>query len=366
MQYRTFGKTGEKVSVLGFGCMRFPKTDDKIDRAEAKKMLRAAIDAGVNYLDTAYVYQDGDSEETLREALTDGYREKVFIADKCPPWCVKAEEDFDKILNTSLQRLGTDYIDFYLLHALDRGGWETVKKFGLVEKMQAAKAAGKVRHIGFSFHDDFAMLREIIENYPGCEFCQLQFNYTDVHNQAGLEGLKFAAEQGLGIVIMEPVRGGVLAEPPEAVAQCLDGRISYARQALDFVWDFEEVSLLLSGMSTQAQVDENLAWADEAQAGKLTEAQKEAYAAAEKAWKEGYLIACTACGYCMPCPAGLDIPGIYKFYNASAARRTHKSDGYAELEKQATACVGCGKCTKICPQHIDGKQMMEKVKDWFE
>ena len=366
MQYRTFGKTGEKVSVLGFGCMRFPQTDGKIDRAEATKMLRSAIDAGLNYLDTAYVYQDGDSEETLREALKDGWREKVFIADKCPPWCVKSEEDFEKILNTSLERLGTEYIDFYLLHALDREGWETVKEFRLVEKMQAAKAAGKVRHIGFSFHDDFDMLKEIIENYPGCEFCQLQFNYVDTQTQAGTEGLRYAAEQGLGIVIMEPVRGGVLANPPAAVARCLDKNVSYARQALDFVWDFEEVSLLLSGMSSQAQVDENLAWADAAMPGKLTEAQKKAYASAAQAWKNSYLIPCTACGYCMPCPAGLDIPSIYKFYNASAARMVHKSNRYADLEKKASQCIGCGKCSKICPQQIDGKAMMVKVADWFE
>lgn len=366
MQYRQFGKTGEKVSVLGFGCMRFPQKDGKIDRAEATKMLHSAIDAGVNYLDTAYVYQDGDSEAFLGEALKGGYREKVFLADKCPPWCVKEEADFDKILNTSLQRLGVDYIDFYLLHALDREGWETVKKFGLVDKIRAAKAAGKVRHIGFSFHDDFDMLKEIIDNYPECEFCQLQFNYVDVCNQAGVEGIRYAAEKGLGIVIMEPIRGGVLAAPPEAVANCLNPTVSYARQALDFVWDFEEVSLLLSGMSTQTQVDENIAWASESAPNKLTDAQKAAYAAAETAWKNAYLIPCTACGYCMPCPAGLDIPNLYKFYNAAAQRKFHESKRYNEAEKKATACIACGKCTKACPQHMDGPATMHKVAKWFE
>ena len=366
MEYRVLGKTGEKVSVLGFGCMRFPQKDGKIDRAVATKMLRSAIDAGVNYLDTAYVYQNGDSEAFLGEALKGGYREKVLLADKCPPWCVKEEGDFDKILNTSLERLGTEYIDFYLLHALDKENWETEKKFGLVEKMQAAKAAGKVRHIGFSFHDNFDMFKEIIENYPGCEFCQLQFNYVDVHNQAGLEGLRYAAKQGLGIIIMEPVRGGVLAEPPTAVADCLEASVSYARQALDFVWDFEEVSLLLSGMSTQSQVDENLLWASEAKPHKLTEAQKKAYAAAEQAWKNSYLIPCTACGYCMPCPAGLDIPELYKYYNAAAQRKHHESKRYNEAEKKAFDCISCGKCTAVCPQHIDGPAMMQKVADWFK
>jgi len=366
MKYRYFGKTGELVSVLGYGCMRFPQTDGKIDRTESTKMLYSAIDAGVNYLDTAYVYQDGDSEAFLGEALKNGLREKVFIADKCPPWCVKSEEDFDKILNTSLERLGTDYIDFYLLHALNREGWETVKQFNLMEKMRAAKAAGKVRHIGFSFHDDFDMLKEIIDAYAGCEFCQLQFNYVDVCNQAGLEGLRYAAEKGLGIVIMEPIRGGVLASPPAAVADCLDASVSYARQALDFVWNFEEVSLLLSGMNTQAQVDENIEWASESAAGKLTDAQKQAYAAAEQAWKNSYLIPCTACGYCMPCPAGLDIPELYKYYNAAAQRKHHESKRYNEAEKKATDCIGCGKCTSICPQQIDGKSMMKKVADWFE
>ena len=366
MQYRSFGKTGEKVSVLGFGCMRFPQKDGKIDREIATKMLRSAIDAGVNYLDTAYVYQEGDSESFLGEALQDGYREKVLLADKCPPWCVKSEEDFDKILNTSLERLQTEYIDFYLLHALDRENWETVKRFHLIEKMHEAKAAGKVRHLGFSFHGDLELFKEIIDVYADCAFCQIQFNYVDTQIQAGLEGLRYAAEKGLGVVIMEPIRGGVLAEPPAAVAQCLNPDVPYARQALDFVWDFEEVSLLLSGMSTQSQVDENLLWASEAKTGRLTETQKQAYAAAKTAWENSYLIACTACGYCMPCPAGLDIPNIYKFYNACAARRTHESKRYAALQKKAADCICCGKCTKICPQHIDGKQMMEKVKAWFQ
>lgn len=366
MKYRTLGKTGEKVSALGFGCMRFPQKDGKIDRAEATKMLRSAIDAGVNYLDTAYVYQDGDSEAFLGEALKDGYREKVFLADKCPPWHVKEEGDFERILNTSLERLQTDYIDFYLLHALDAEGWETVKKFDLISKIREAKASGKVRHIGFSFHGDLALFKEIIDVYEGCEFCQIQFNYVDTQIQAGLAGLRYAAEKGLGVVIMEPVRGGVLAEPPAAVAQCLDKNISYARQALDFVWDFEEVSLLLSGMSTQSQVDENLAWASESAPHKLTEAQKAAYTAAAQAWKNSYLIPCTACGYCMPCPAGLDIPELYKYYNTAAQRKFHESKRYNEAEKKAPDCIGCGKCTNTCPQSIDGKAMMQKVAAWFE
>lgn len=366
MEYRLFGKTGERVSVLGFGCMRFPQKDGKIDREEATKMLRSAIDAGVNYLDTAYVYQDGDSEAFLGEALKDGYREKVFLADKCPPWHVKEEGDFERILNTSLERLGVDYIDFYLLHALDAEGWETVKKFDLISKIREAKASGKVRHIGFSFHGDFELFKEIIATYDDCEFCQIQFNYVDTQIQAGLEGLRYAAERGLGVVIMEPIRGGVLAEPPAEVAACLDSNISYARQALDFVWDFEEVSLLLSGMSAQSQVDENLAWASEAKPGRLTAAQKQAYTKAAEAWKNSYLIPCTACGYCMPCPAGLNIPELYRCYNATAQRKIHKSKGYDAAEKKATACIGCGKCTEICPQSIDGKLMMEKVADWFK
>ena len=366
MKYRVLGKTNEKVSVLGYGCMRFPQKDGKIEREPAKKMLYTAIENGVNYLDTAYVYQDGDSEAFLGEALSGGLREKVMIADKCPPWHVKEEGDFERILNTSLARLQTDYIDFYLLHSLDRERWEEVKKFNLIEKMYAAKAAGKVRHIGFSFHGDLELFKEIIDVYEGCEFCQIQFNYVDTEIQAGVEGLRYAAQKGLGVIVMEPIRGGVLAEPPAEVAACLDGGISYARQALDFVWDFKEVSMLLSGMSTAPQVEENLAWAEASGAGKLTDAQKQAYTAAAEAWKNAFLIPCTACGYCMPCPANLNIPELYRIYNKTAQRKIHKSKGYDAAEAKASACIGCGKCTSICPQSIDGKRTMEKVAKWFE
>lgn len=366
MKYRKFGRTGVQVSALGFGCMRFPtvKQGDKelIDRGRAVNMIRSAIDGGVNYIDTAYPYHGGESELVVGEALRDGYRAKVYLADKCPVWLLKKEEDFDRILDEQLEKLGVDYIDFYLLHALDRNRFEDVKKYHLIEHMEKARAAGKIRHLGFSFHDDLDAFREIIDAYDGWEFCQIQYNYVDVDHQAGTEGLRYAAERGLGLVIMEPLRGGRLADVAQHLADVFPKEKKPVEWALDFLWDQPEVGLLLSGMSTEQQVEENLLYAGRSGVGMLREPEHEIFVRAKEVFDTMALVKCTKCGYCMPCSADIDIPGTFAVYNSSAAKgRDEAKKSYEALKTKADACVKCHRCEKVCPQHINISAVMEDI-----
>lgn len=371
MKYRKFGKTGIEVSALGFGCMRFPmqKQGEKnvIDRKRAIGMIRQSIDNGVNYMDTAYPYHDGESEGLLGEALLDGYREKVYIADKCPVWLIKKEEDFDTYLEEQLERLQVEYIDFYLLHGLDRQRMEEiVKKYDLIKHMEKAKAAGKIRHIGFSFHDGLEVFKDIIDYYEGWEFCQIQYNYVDVEYQAGVEGLRYAADKGLGVVIMEPLRGGRLADVAPHLADAFPREKTPVEWALDFLWDQPEVSLLLSGMSDEKQVVDNLKYAARSSVGMLSEKEREIYPKAKKIFDTMALVRCTRCGYCMPCPSGIDIPGIFAVYNSTAVSGEEKAKkAYAELETKADACVKCLRCEKACPQHIGISTLMADLTETF-
>lgn len=368
MQYRDFGKTGIKVSVLGAGCMRFPlNSDGSVNEKETTEMLRRAVDSGLNYIDTAYVYHDQKSEEIVGRALQGGYREKVHIATKSPVWLINCPEDFDTMLDTQLRRLGTNYIDFYLLHSLSRDSWENkVLKFGLLDKIQQAKKKGLVKHIGFSFHDNFETFVKIVDSLDCWDFCQIQFNYVDVHDQATIDGLKYAHNKGLGVVIMEPIRGGRLADPPSQLKTVLDADKPYARQALDFVWNFPEVSVVLSGMSNMEQINQNIQWADESRAGKLSPADLEMYAKAEEIWHNAALVPCTKCGYCMPCPFGLDIPAVYEAYNMTVSQSKKEASAvYDKIPVKADACKKCGKCDKICPQHISAREHMPKISELF-
>lgn len=365
MQYRDFGKTGEKISAIGFGCMRFPTTDDNpehIDEKSAIDMIHYAIDNGVNYLDTAYPYHNGMSEVVVGKALKNGYRQKTFIATKCPVWSVKSAEDFDRILDEQLKRLDVEYIDFYLLHALDINRWNNiVLKFDLLSKLEEAKKNGKIRHIGFSFHDSFDTFKTIIDGFDKWEFCQIQLNYIDIEHQAGIKGLEYAHGKGLGVVIMEPLLGGKLAAPTPNVAEVLSDSKTPVEWALDFLWNRKEVSFMLSGMGAMGQVKDNIEYACRSSVGMLGEEDLDMLARAKHMFDTMALVRCTKCAYCMPCPFGLDIPKLYEVYNMSAYNPKRAKELYAELETAADKCRGCKKCEKVCPQSIQSSKVMPEI-----
>ena len=368
MQYRKFGNMDAEVSALGFGMMRLPvKEDGTIQEEEAIRMLRTAIDRGVNYVDTAYPYHNGMREVLTGKALQDGYREKVYLATKLPMWAIKSAEDFDRILNEQLEKLQTDHIDFYLFHGLNRQRYEDlVVGLNLFAKVEAAKAAGKIRHIGFSFHDNLECFKEIVDGYDW-EFCQIQFNYININYQAGLEGLRYAAAKGMGVVIMEPLLGGKLANPPKEAAVELPAGRTPVEWALDYLWNQPEVSLLLSGMSTSGQVEDNLTYADRAAVGMLTEEETAALGRAKAAYDSLALVPCTNCKYCMPCPFGLEIPKLFEIYNeVPYINREHAAASYAAQQVKADMCKKCHRCEQYCPQNIKISGKMTEIAEFFQ
>lgn len=368
MQYRKFGKTGLSVSALGFGAMRFPMLKENVvDEKRAVEMVRHAIDQGVNYIDTAYPYHQGESERIVGEALQNGYRDKTYLATKCPVWELNEEEDFEKILDGQLKKLKTDHIDFYLLHALSRDRFEEkIKKFDLVHKMEKAREDGKIKYIGFSFHDSFEVFQDIIDYYEW-DFCQIQYNYIDLEHQAGQKGLKYAASKGMGIVIMEPLLGGKLANPADHVKKVFQGEKSCVEYALDFIWDQPEPSLLLSGMSDEKQLTDNLMYADRSHINMLTDQEREMYGQAKEIFDSMSLVGCTGCRYCVPCPFGLEIPEIFSLYNMTGTHKeTEAKAGYEALTIQADGCKSCHRCEKECPQMIKISQVMPEVSKVFE
>ena len=362
MKLRKFGTTGREHFPLGFGMMRMQKNEDgSIDQEWTTRMLRAAIDRGLNYVDTAYVYPG--SEVATGIALSGGYREKVTLASKMPVMRLTCEEDFEKILDEELERLQTDHIDCYLLHALSAERWENyVVKYNVLAHMEKAKADGKIRHIGFSFHDTLDAFKMILNAYEGWEFCQIQLNYLDVNYQAGIEGLELAAGRGLGVVIMEPLRGGKLANVPADVAAMLPK--NPVRSALEFLWDRPEVSVVLSGMSTTEQVEENLTYAAQAEAGMLTEEERTAILAAGDAMRKAICIPCTGCDYCQVCPQKVAISEIFRVRNQLEQDGNYAGAGaaYKALgDRNAAACVKCGACVSECPQHLEIPDLLEKI-----
>ena len=375
MQYRKFGKLDWEASALGFGCMRFPSAygqphSPNVDEAEAIRMLRYAIDNGVNYVDTAYLYHEGKSELIVGRALQDGYREKVRLATKLPTWLVQAPTDFDRLLNEQLGKLETDRIDFYLLHSLNKSFWSNVVvKHNLLGEAARALTDGRIRHLGFSFHDDYACFEEIVNAGDLWSFCQIQYNDMDTENQAGTRGLRLAAEKGLAVVVMEPLMGGRLADPPPAIRETIAGDPAHrspAQLAFEWVWDQPEVSVVLSGMSTMSQVVENLQFAESARAGKLGEADQALIARIREQYEARTTIPCTQCGYCMPCPNGVNIPVNFDLFNyahtyddVGAARFRYKF--VLREEQRAGACIDCGTCEELCPQHIPISEWMPKV-----
>lgn len=366
MQYRVLGKTGVSVSALGFGTMRFPlKEDGTVDEARAIAMIRHGIDSGINYVDTAYPYHQGTSETIVGKALQDGYREKTYLATKCPVWQLEKPEDFDRILEEQLKKLQTETIDFYLLHALNRERFEKVLEFGLIEKMKAAREAGKIRYLGFSFHDEYPVFQEIVDVTEDWDFCQIQYNYIDLEEQAGTKGLRYAAEKGLGVIIMEPLLGGKLANPAPHVTEALGSEKTPVEYALDFLWEQSEVSLLLSGMSDEKQVEDNLTYADRSKIGMITGKEREQYRKAKDIFDRMALVNCTGCAYCMPCPAGLSIPDIFAAYNKTAVAKTAAKADYEKQETRADSCIGCGHCEEECPQQIKVSGLMPEIAKAF-
>lgn len=382
MLYRTFGKTNEAVSVLGFGCMRLPTIGSdptNIDEEKAIPMIRYAIDAGVNYVDTAYPYHGtgfthgGASEPFVAKALKDGYRERVKLATKLPSWLIKTREDMDRYLNEQLDRLETSYIDFYLVHSLNAGTWPVLKEAGIRDFLNQALKDGRIKHAGFSFHDQVGLFKEIVDYYDW-SFCQIQYNYLDEDYQAGKEGLKYAAAKGLGITIMEPLRGGNLANIPQAANDILsqaDISRSPAEWALRWVWNHPEVSVVLSGMTTMEQVVENVKVADDALTLSLTAKELELVDDVKNLFQERIRVNCTACSYCMPCPEGIHIPNCFSMYNdhwvfdgTPAAKQRYQI--ISKLGAPASKCVECGKCESHCPQSIPIREQLKHVSALFE
>jgi len=375
MKYRPFGKMDWKVSALGFGCMRLPtvkakSAGEKVDDDEAIRMIRYAIDKGVNYIDTAYPYHEGYSEVLVGKALKDGYDRKVKVATKAPMWLIKKPVDFDTYLAEQLKRLQMDHVDFYLFHGIGHKSWhDVILKYDLLKKAEAALQDGRIRHLGFSFHDEFDAFKEIVDGYDSWEFCQIQYNYMDVKNQAGTKGLKYAASKGLAVVVMEPLLGGRLANPPEHVKELLaKGRStrSPVDLALQWIWDQPEVSVILSGMSTMDQVHGNIRSANKSAVGSFGARERKLIEQIRSKYMEKIPISCTKCNYCMPCPNGVDIPSNFELYNSAfihddmkTARRTY-SRFYAEKER-AGACIKCKKCEEKCPQKLPISELLTKV-----
>jgi uncharacterized protein len=369
MHYRKFGSLDWKVSPLGFGAMRLPLEDSDdstaIDEERATRMVRYAIDHGVNYVDTAYPYHGGESERFVGRALQDGYREKVHLATKLPMWELEEDGDADRLLNEQLEKLQTDHIDFYLFHALNKDHWTKVEEFDLLTWAEAAKADGRIRYIGFSFHDDLDMFKKIVDAYDDWDFCQIQYNYMDIHNQAGTEGLKYAASKGMAVVVMEPLLGGRLVDPPEPVQAIWDTAPTVqtpVERALRWLWDQPEVSVVLSGMSTMDHVIENVAHASQYAAGNMTDEDQALIEQAREKYNELCPIPCTKCEYCLPCAVELNIPRLFSMLNQGVMynRLDEVRARYMRMdaEKRAEACIACHECEEKCPQSIP-------IADWM-
>lgn len=374
MEYRRFGRLAWDISLLGFGCMRLPTTDgmpvsENIDETEAIRMIRHALDRGVNYADTAYSYHGGRSEAVLGKAIKGEYRDVVKVATKSPVWLINQAGDFDRYLDQQLERLGLGYVNFYLLHGLNRRNWKKVTELGLLERAEAAVRDGRVMYVGFSFHDRLDVFKEIVDGYDGWDLAQIQYNYMDTESQAGTEGLKYAAAKGIPVVVMEPLLGGCLARPPQAVREIFDaagtGRTP-AGLALQWLWDQPEVNLVLSGMSTMPQLEENLDSADASGANPLTAEERELISRMRSKLQERMAVGCTGCGYCLPCPNGVNIPGVFDLLNYGVMYDGMRSsrfryERFFPSDERAGACNQCGECEEKCPQSIAVSEWMPRA-----
>lgn len=359
MKYFDFN--GQKISRLGFGCMRFKTIDGdngKIDKIESSKILKEAIENGLTYIDTAYPYHEKMSEVFIGEFLEENdLRDKIYLATKLPCWFVKEKDDFYRIFNEQLEKLRTTYLDFYLLHSLDIKRFRQMVDLGVFDFLDELKGKGLVKNVGFSFHDEYEAFEEIVKSYDW-DFCQIQLNYLDINLQAGMKGYNLAKEMGIPIVIMEPVKGGRLANPPAEVREFMREftDLTPAQQAIKFPLSLDNVMTVLSGMNTSEQVAENIAIASADPS--LTEKEIEFYEKARKIYKSREQIACTACEYCLPCTVEINIPKVFSMWNNAylydEAEKSKKA--YQEYLKDGVnpeACIECGKCENICPQSLE-------------
>ena len=375
MNYRT-DKYGNSLSVLGFGCMRFPTKGGRIQMPETEKQIMLAIEEGVNYFDTAYIYPG--SEAALGEILEkNGVREKVYIATKLPHYLIKSREDMDRLFTEELRRLRTEYVDYYLMHMLtDTATWERLKGLGIEQWLEEKKASGAIRQVGFSYHGNSDMFCHLVDAWDW-DFCQIQYNYMDEHSQAGRKGLHHAHAKGLPVIIMEPLRGGKLVNRlPEEAMKIFDAyKISHtpAQWSFRWLWNQPEVTVVLSGMNSEEMVLDNIHTASTTQIGELGEDEEEMLRQVVRAINSKMKVGCTGCGYCMPCPRNVDIPGTFAAYN-----RRYQEGKFGALKdyvmctmlrKNSTAasnCIGCGKCEKHCPQNIPIREKLKEAQKELE
>ncbi len=375
MQYRKNNKTGENISVLGFGCMRMPMKSGYIDVERAKSQILYAIDNGVNYLDTAWIYHRGTSEAFLgKHILKDGYREKVNIATKMPCFLVNKASQFEYYFEKQRKNLGVDVIDYYLLHTLDKVTFEKMLSLGVIDFMNKLRGEGKIRYMGFSFHDKPERFAPIVDSYDW-DFCQVQYNIIDENFQAGINGIRYAHGRGLNVFVMEPLRGGMLVgrmpKPVASIYENADIERKPADWALRWILNHEEVTMVLSGMNYEQHILENIETAKTSLRNTMSDAEKEIIADVRKCYDEIVTVKCSGCRYCLPCPAGIDIPNAFKYLNdlnmfGSKITRINyiMGEGVRTADGKphwTSSCIDCGKCEKVCPQHLPIRKDLKKV-----
>ena len=369
MEKRRLDKLGIETSLLGYGCMIFPTTaEGKIDREAAEKLLDKAYEQGVNYFDTAYPYHNGESEAFVGSVLKKYDRSSFYLATKLPLWGVQKLEDVDRIFSEQLERLQMDYVDFYLMHAVRKSAWDKMVELGVVKRLEELKEEGKIRYLGFSFHDSYEVFEEVLR-YRDWDFCQIQLNYMDTEIQAGMKGYALTEELNIPLVIMEPVKGGSLAAFAEDITskfRALDPTASTASFALRWVASLPNVKVVLSGMSNLEQVEDNLATFNEFKP--LKEQESNTIQAIVDLINSRVKSGCTGCGYCLPCPAGVAIPANFRVWNTYHMYQNYNAVQWSwenELgeEKQARNCIKCGKCEQACPQKLSIRADLEKVQE---
>jgi len=362
MQYRNFGKLDFKPSVLGFGLMRLPVVGNdsaKIDYPQAEEMIRYAIENGINYFDTAYVYHQGQSEIFLGKTLKkNNWREKINIATKLPSWNLSSKNDLDKIFEEQLKRLQTDYVDFYLLHSLDLEQWNLFQKFDALNWLDKKIQEGKIKYAGFSFHDDFLVFEKIINSY-NWTFCLLQHDLLDIDYQAGINGINLAYDKNIAVVTMEPLKGGKLVNPSpniNSIWEEAENKRTPVQWAFDYLWDNPQISVVLSGMSSPAQLKENIEYANKSKANSLTDKDKQAIEKVRQEYQKIKTVPCTKCNYCSICPQKINIPIIFEIYNDfliyNQKDQFDKKIKELKEKKEFEKCLECKKCESICPQKI--------------